>query len=144
MHPLASRLLDWYGNHARRLPWRGHPVRYAVWLSVVMLQQTRVETVIPYFEKWFRLFHTMNDLASASEQEVLGAWRGLATTAAPATCAWQPGIVVRSSTPFCRDPAALRALPGIGRYTAGDRPIAFAWTCRLWTGISAGVCACLM
>jgi A/G-specific adenine glycosylase len=73
---LASRLLNWYRQQGRTLPWRGHPDPYAVWVSEIMLQQTRVEAVIPYFEKWMRLFPTVKDLADASEQEVLNAWEG--------------------------------------------------------------------
>jgi A/G-specific adenine glycosylase len=77
MKQLSSKLLAWYHKNKRTLPWRGHPSAYAVWVSEIMLQQTRVETVIPYFEKWMRLFPNVRALAMASEQDVLNAWEGL-------------------------------------------------------------------
>ena len=76
---LQHKLLNWYRLNKRTLPWRG-PLRsdpYAVWVSEIMLQQTRVEAVIPYFEKWMRLFPTIRALAQATEQSVLNAWEGL-------------------------------------------------------------------
>ena len=74
---ISRTLLDWYAANARRLPWRGHPDAYAVWVSEIMLQQTRVETVIPYFERWMVRFPTIPALAKASQQEVLQTWEGL-------------------------------------------------------------------
>ncbi|MFT3895265.1 MAG: hypothetical protein QM730_26875 [Anaerolineales bacterium] len=76
MSRLTSKLLAWYRSQGRTLPWRGHHDPYAVWVSEIMLQQTRVETVLPYFEKWMKLFPTVQALASASEQDVLNAWEG--------------------------------------------------------------------
>src|SRR3989304_7861261 len=75
--PFAERLLEWYAAHARRLPWRGHPDPYAVWVAEIMLQQTRVETVIPYFERWMARFPNVKTLAEADEQDVLNLWEGL-------------------------------------------------------------------
>ncbi|MFN8427492.1 MAG: hypothetical protein U0X87_14695 [Anaerolineales bacterium] len=66
-----------YNKNKRTLPWRGHRSEYAVWVSEIMLQQTRVETVIPYFKKWMKLFPNVRALAKASEREVLNAWEGL-------------------------------------------------------------------
>ena len=77
MNPLADLLLDWYTHNARRLPWRNHPDAYAVWVSEIMLQQTQVETVIPYFAHWMQRFPTLTSLAQATEQEVLACWEGL-------------------------------------------------------------------
>src|SRR5829696_2507344 len=79
MSRLSSKLLAWYHANKRTLPWRGHASRsaYAVWVSEIMLQQTRVEAVIPYFENWMRLFPTVHALADATEQAVLNAWEGL-------------------------------------------------------------------
>ena len=71
------RLLAWYHRNARTLPWRNHPDPYAVWVSEIMLQQTRVETVIPYFNQWMARFPTTKSLAEASEQDVLNLWEGL-------------------------------------------------------------------
>src|SRR5258708_36137899 len=73
----STSLLAWYRRNARTLPWRGHPDPYAVWVSEIMLQQTRVETVIPYFERWMRRFPKVEDLAGASERDVLRVWEGL-------------------------------------------------------------------
>ena len=117
---LASRLLTWYRRHGRSLPWRGQPDPYAVWVSEIMLQQTRVETVIPYFEKWMRLFPTITDLAKASEQEVLNAWEGLGYYSRARNLHKAAQIVHEQyAGELPRDLSALRKLPGIGRYTVG-------------------------
>ena len=71
MSVFSERILDWYLQHGRKLPWRGNPDPYVVWVSEIMLQQTRVETVIPYFERWMEQFRTISDLATASEQPAL-------------------------------------------------------------------------
>lgn len=117
---LTSRLLNWYREHGRELPWRDHPDPYAVWVSEVMLQQTRVETVIPYFEKWMHLFSTVQELAAATEQDVLNAWEGLGYYSRARNLHNAAKIVVelhRGELP--RELNGLRKLPGIGRYTAG-------------------------
>ncbi len=117
---LASQLLDWYRQQGRSLPWRGHPDPYAVWVSEIMLQQTRVEAVIPYFEKWMRLFPTVRDLAAASEQDVLSAWEGLGYYSRARNLYKAAKIVVEQyNGELPRDLKALRGLPGIGRYTVG-------------------------
>lgn len=117
---LASRLLKWYRQQGRTLPWRGHPDPYAVWVSEIMLQQTRVEAVIPYFEKWMRLFPTVKELAEASEQDVLTAWEGLGYYSRARNLHKAAQIVVeRYAGELPRDLKELRGLPGIGRYTAG-------------------------
>jgi A/G-specific adenine glycosylase len=117
---LASRLLDWYRQQGRSLPWRGHPDPYAVWVSEIMLQQTRVEAVVPYFDKWMRLFPTVRHLAEASEQDVLNAWEGLGYYSRARNLHKAARIVVEQHYgEVPRDLKALRALPGIGRYTVG-------------------------
>jgi len=73
----TALLIDWYKHNARSLPWRGHSDPYAIWVSEIMLQQTRVDTVIPYFHKWMNLFPDIAALASAAEDSVLKAWEGL-------------------------------------------------------------------
>ena len=73
----VTRLLDWYRQHRRRLPWRDDSRPYYVWLSEVMLQQTRVDTVIPYFERFVRAFPDISSLAAADQQAVLKLWEGL-------------------------------------------------------------------
>jgi A/G-specific adenine glycosylase len=117
---LASRLLNWYRQQGRTLPWRGHPDPYAVWVSEIMLQQTRVEAVIPYFERWMRLFPTVKDLAGAAEQDVLHAWEGLGYYSRARNLHKAAKIVVEQyAGELPRDLKALRSLPGIGRYTVG-------------------------
>ncbi len=70
-------LVSWYLTHKRAMPWRDNPQPYYIWVSEVMLQQTQVATVIPYFERFIHQFPTLNDLASADQQHVLKAWEGL-------------------------------------------------------------------
>lgn len=116
----TADLLVWYAQHARDLPWRGNCNPYAVWVSEVMLQQTQVETVIPYFERWMARFPTLASLAQASLQEVLTAWEGLGYYARARNLHRAAQIVYREMNgELPRDPQALTKLPGIGRYTAG-------------------------
>jgi A/G-specific adenine glycosylase len=120
MNRLASKLLDWYHANKRTLPWRGHPSAYAVWVSEIMLQQTRVEAVIPYFVKWMRLFPNVRSLANASERDVLNAWEGLGYYSRARNLHKAAKIVVEQyngNIPRALD--ELRSLPGIGRYTLG-------------------------
>jgi len=120
MNRLASKLLAWYQTNKRTPPWRDHPDPYAVWVSEIMLQQTRVETVIPYFEKWMRLFPDVRSLASASEQDVLNAWEGLGYYSRARNLHQAAKIVAEQyNGELPRDLDELRKLPGIGRYTLG-------------------------
>ena len=120
MRRLSTRLLRWYRQHARILPWRGHPDPYAVWVSEIMLQQTRVETAIPYFEKWMRVFPTVQALANAPERDVLNAWEGLGYYSRARNFHKAAKIVVEIyGGRLPRDLDELGKLPGIGRYTVG-------------------------
>jgi A/G-specific adenine glycosylase len=120
MTDLPRRLLNWYHKHGRTLPWRDHPDPYAVWVSEIMLQQTRVDTVIPYFEKWMNLFPDVRALANASEQEVLNAWEGLGYYSRARNLHKAAKIVAdKFNGELPRDLTDLRSLPGIGRYTVG-------------------------
>jgi len=112
-------LLDWYRQNARRLPWRDHPDPYVIWVSEIMLQQTRVETVIPYFQNWIQRFPTVEALATAPLQDVLNLWEGLGYYSR-ARNLHQAARIVVDTYHGClpQDAAALRSLPGIGRYTA--------------------------
>jgi len=120
MNRLNSKLLAWYHANKRSLPWRGHRSAYAVWVSEIMLQQTRVEAVIPYFEKWMRLFPTVQALADASEHDVLNAWEGLGYYSRARNLHKAAKIVAgQHNGEMPRDLEKLRKLPGIGRYTLG-------------------------
>ena len=120
MPRLSSQLLAWYNKNKRTLPWRGHPDAYAVWVSEIMLQQTRVETVIPYFEKWMKIFPTAQALAEASERDVLNAWEGLGYYSRARNLQKAAKMVVKEyKGQLPRDLDVLIKLPGIGRYTVG-------------------------
>jgi len=121
MPSLSRLLLTWYRQHGRKsMPWRDHPDSYAVWVSEIMLQQTRVETVIPYFEKWMNLFPDANALANASEQDVLNAWEGLGYYSRARNLHKAAKIIASNfNGQLPRDLTELRSLPGIGRYTVG-------------------------
>ena len=121
---VRDRLLAWYDANRRDLPWRAgageEPDPYRVWLSEVMLQQTRVETVRPYFQRWLRRFPTLDDLADAPLDDVLKQWEGLGYYSR----ARNFHLAVREVRQAFggrvpADPQAFRALPGVGRYTAG-------------------------
>ena len=117
---LQTRLLAWYHKNKRTLPWRDHPDAYAVWVSEIMLQQTRVEAVIPYFERWMRLFPTVHALADASEHEVLNAWEGLGYYSRARNLHKAAKVVVSEhGGELPNELEKLIKLPGIGRYTAG-------------------------
>jgi len=127
-NPVAPALLDWYDRHARDLPWRIGPAArragvrpdpYRVWLSEIMLQQTTVATVTGYFERFTARWPDVSTLAAAPRDEVLSAWAGLGYYARARnlhTCAQE--IVARHGGIFPQTEAELRALPGIGLYTA--------------------------
>jgi len=119
--PEAASLLRWYDRYRRRLPWRALPGEapdpYRVWLSEIMLQQTTVGAVISYYETWLRRFPTIEALAAAEDEAVMAAWAGLGYYArARNLLACARAVVAAGSFP--RDLDGLRALPGIGPYTA--------------------------
>jgi A/G-specific adenine glycosylase len=119
---LASVLLRWYARNKRSLPWRDRQPAdaYAVWVSEIMLQQTRVEAVIPYYEKWMILFPTVHSLANASEHDVLNAWEGLGYYSRARNLHKAAKIVAELyGGELPHDLEALSKLPGIGRYTLG-------------------------
>jgi A/G-specific adenine glycosylase len=119
VNPLAGKLLEWYAQNTRQLPWRGSSDAYAVWVSEIMLQQTRVETVIPYFERWMKRFPSIRDLAAASEQEVLALWEGLGYYSRARNLRKAAQLVEEIyGGELPRDLPGLRKIPGIGRYTA--------------------------
>ena len=120
MQEISNRLLAWYDRHQRVLPWRGIGDPYAVWVSEIMLQQTRVETVIPYFECWLERFPNIETLAAAPEQAVLQTWEGLGYYSRARNLHRAARVVTADfGGQLPADRAALESLPGIGRYTAG-------------------------
>ncbi|MDW8228190.1 MAG: A/G-specific adenine glycosylase, partial [Anaerolineales bacterium] len=119
MEPPVEKLLAWYEKHARSLPWRNVSDPYAIWISEVMLQQTRVEAVIPYFERWMKRFPTVADLAAAPEQDVLALWEGLGYYRRARNLHQAARIIMaKYGGQIPRELSALRRLPGVGRYTA--------------------------
>ncbi|MCA9738487.1 MAG: A/G-specific adenine glycosylase, partial [Gemmatimonadetes bacterium] len=110
----------WYDRARRDLPWRRTSDPYRVWVSEVMLQQTRVETVIPYYERWLERFPTVSALATADLDDVLPLWKGLGyySRARNLHRAAQ-AVLERHGGEVPAEPDALRALPGVGAYTAG-------------------------
>jgi A/G-specific adenine glycosylase len=113
-------LLGWYRANRRDLPWRRTRDPYAIWISEAMLQQTRVETVIPYWERFLERFPDVESLASADTDDVIGLWAGLGyySRARNLHRAAQ-AVVERHGGALPEDAALLRELPGVGRYTAG-------------------------
>lgn len=113
-------LLAWYEQNRRPLPWRDAPTPYHVWLSEIMLQQTRIEAVIPYYERFLAAYPTIADLAAANDEQLMKLWEGLGyysrarNLKKAAVC-----IMERHNGQMPADIRALRALPGIGAYTAG-------------------------
>lgn len=117
---IATPLLNWYGKCARELPWRGTNDPYKVWISEIMLQQTRVDTVIPYFNHWMNRFPTITDLAQASLQDVLNAWEGLGYYSRARNLHKAAQIIEADFGGILPDDIHnLKKLPGIGKYTAG-------------------------
>jgi A/G-specific adenine glycosylase len=133
LHPVAARekrsapeaadLLAWYDRHRRALPWRARPGEradpYRVWLSEIMLQQTTVKAVAPYYARFLRSWPDLRALAAASLEEILTAWAGLGYYARARNMhACARALVERHGGEFPASELALRELPGIGGYTA--------------------------
>ncbi len=117
MHDTTARLLAWYERQARDLPWRREVSPYRTWLSEIMLQQTRVEAVIPYFERFLARFPTVEALAAAPLDEVLGLWSGLGYYRRARGLHRAAGQVVAQGA-FPDTVEGLRRLAGVGEYTA--------------------------
>ncbi len=113
-------LLRHYDTHRRDLPWRQDTDPYRVWVSEVMLQQTRVETVVPYYRRWLRRFPDVAHLADAPTDDVLKQWEGLGYYSRARNLHRAAQLVrERHAGALPSDPEALRALPGFGEYTVG-------------------------
>lgn len=117
---MGAPLISWFAQNARDLPWRKQPSPYEVWISEIMLQQTRVEAVKPYYQRWMEKLPGVEDLARAEEDVLMKLWEGLGyyrrarnlKAAAVKVCAEYGGVLPASYE-------ALHSLPGIGDYTAG-------------------------
>lgn len=117
---ITRRLLAWYGKNRRDLPWRKTRDPYAIWVSEIMLQQTRVDTVVPYYRRFMKRYPTVGRLARAPRDEVLKAWENMGYYSRARHLHEGAGVVVREHGG--RIPATLEgllSLPGIGSYTAG-------------------------
>lgn len=120
MSALGRTLVAWYRSHARDLPWRQTRDPYRIWVSEIMLQQTQVDTVIPYYHRFLDRFPTVQRLAAAPTDDVLKAWEGLGYYSRGRNLQKAAQAVVELyGGEMPDDPVALRALPGIGDYTVG-------------------------
>ena len=117
---LVTKLLEWFSANARDLPWRRTEDPYAVWVSEIMLQQTQVKTVIPYWERWMRQLPSLAQLAEAEPETLHKLWEGLGYYSRVRNLQ-KAALVIQGNHAgvFPRDFAAMLELPGIGRYTAG-------------------------
>jgi A/G-specific adenine glycosylase len=117
---LRRRLLTWFARHRRDLPWRRDRDPYRIWVSEVMLQQTQVATVVPYFERFVRRLPTLADLAAADEQEVLRLWEGLGYyRRARDLHRAARQLLTDHGGRLPDDPHVVAGLPGVGRYMLG-------------------------
>ena len=117
---IRAALLRWFAAHRRRLPWRQGPDPYRIWISEIMLQQTRVGAVLEHYAEFLRRFPDLKSLAAARLQDVLAAWSGLGYYRRARALHRAARIIVRDhGGNLPGNAAALQSLPGIGRYTAG-------------------------
>jgi len=117
---MHDELVRWFAKHQRLLPWRAEYNPYHVWVSEVMLQQTQVSTVLPYFERFLAALPSISALAAADEQQILTLWAGLGYYSRVRNLQAAAKIVVEKYRGVIPDDyEALRSLPGIGQYMAG-------------------------
>lgn len=130
-NPFTQKLLRWYTKSARDLPWRRTRDPYKIWISEVMLQQTTVKAVIPYYERWTGIFPTVHAVAKAPLQRILHAWQGLGYYQRAKNIHKSAKIIAQEGGRLPDDPEKLKKLPGFGPYTTGavasiafDKPLA--------------------
>jgi A/G-specific adenine glycosylase len=114
----VESLLSWYRQNGRKLPWRGSSDPYRVWVSEIMLQQTRVDTVLPRYDRFLERFPDIEALAAATEDEVVAEWSGLGYYRRARQLHRAAGILVERGEGFPDTMEGWRALPGIGDYTS--------------------------
>ncbi len=120
MRRIPNKLAAWFRRNARDLPWRHTRDPYAVWISEIMLQQTQVKTVIPYFQRWMRALPTVQSFARAPLAKILKLWEGLGYYNRVRHAQSAARLILRAHAGrFPADFDAVLALPGVGRYTAG-------------------------
>ena len=140
---LRSRILKWYDQNGRKLPWRESADPYRIWISEIMLQQTTVAAVVPYFERFIKRFPTVQDLAVAEQDEVLRLWEGLGYYSRARNLHKAANVITdQLDGQFPESADELQTLPGVGPYTAGavssfafnrPAPILEANTLRLYS-----------
>lgn len=117
---VAGRIVEWFPAHARDLPWRRTLGPYAIWVSEIMLQQTQVKTVIPYWERWMKRLPDVARLARAKEQTVLKLWEGLGYYSRARNLQLAARVILAEhGGVFPEETEAILSLKGVGRYTAG-------------------------
>lgn len=117
---LTAPLLTWFSKNARTMPWRDDPSPYHVWISEIMLQQTRVSTVIPYYERFLQELPTLSDLAACHDEKLMKLWEGLGYYSRARNLKKAAiKIMENFDGVFPSDYDSIRSLPGIGDYTAG-------------------------
>jgi A/G-specific adenine glycosylase len=116
----TAKLMNWYRKNARDLPWRRTKDPYKIWISEIMLQQTTVNAVIPFYERWISLFPTIKDVAQSSEPVILKMWQGLGYYQRAKNIHKAAQIICAEyHEQIPQDPVTLRSLPGFGPYTVG-------------------------
>jgi A/G-specific adenine glycosylase len=119
IHPFSATIMAWYATHSRELPWRQTQDPYAIWLSEIILQQTRVAQGLPYYERLFAAFPTVQDLAEAPEALLLRLWQGLGYYSRARNLQKAAQLVMRDfAGVFPSSYEQIITLPGVGPYTA--------------------------
>ncbi len=133
---IREGLLAWFEANARKLPWRLRYTPYEIWISEIMLQQTQVKTMLPYFHRWMKRFPDIRGIARAPEEDLLKYWEGMGYySRARNIHRTAHALVTDFGAEFPRDLNLLLSLPGIGRYTAGAiMSIAFNADCAAVDG----------
>lgn len=139
LEQIVMPLLSWYDGHARVLPWRENTAPYRVWVSEIMLQQTRVEAVKPFFERFMKALPDVSALAACPEDELLKLWEGLGYYNRVRNMQKAAQVIMTEySGEFPADFEKLLALPGIGVIRQEQSPsLRLAFPCLLWTEMSA-------